>query len=137
MKNLSSPLSTCLQILFPQKHIAVHLLYGLSFSLSYLLPHPNGVSRNTLLVIEGVYIVLLCIFSLVLYLTRSELFLLPSSGWGALSLAVSGLFFLALSGFDWMDFQNPPILAVLIGGGVLLGKFIYTFRKVTHGETAL
>ena len=134
MKNLPASLSACLQALFPRKHIIVHLIYGFSFSLSYLLPHPNGVSKDTLLIIEGVYVVLLCVFSLILYLIRSELFLLPSSGWGALSHAVSGLFFLVLSYTDWLVFQNPPILAVSTGIGILLIKFVYTFKRVTQAE---
>ena len=134
MKNLPAPLSACLQALFPKKHIIVHLIYGFSFSLSYLLPHPNWVSKDTLLIIEGVYVVLLCVFSLILYLIRSELFLLPSSGWGALSHAVSGLFFLALSFTGWLVFQNPPILAVSTGIGILLIKFVYTFKRVTQTE---
>lgn len=134
MKNLPASLSACLQALFPRKHIIVHLIYGFSFSLSYLLPYPNWVSKDTLLIIEGVYVVLLCVFSLILYLIRSELFLLPSSGWGALSHAVSGLFFLALSFTDWLVFQNPPILAVSTGIGILLIKFVYTFKRVTQTE---
>ena len=101
VKNLSPPLSICLQTLFPRKHMIVHLIYG---------------------------------FSLILYLMRSELFLLPSSGWGALSHAVSGLFFMALSNIDWLIFQNPPILAVLTGLEILLIKFVYTFRKVSKEE---
>ena len=134
MKNLPASLSACLQALFPRKHIIVHLLYGFSFSLSYLLPHPNWVSKDTLLIIQGVYVVLLCVFSLILYLIRSELFLLPSSGWGALSHAVSGLFFLALSCTDWLVFQNPPILAVSTGIGILLIQFVYAFKRVTQAE---
>ncbi len=134
MKNLSPPLSTCLQVLFPRKHMIVHLIYGFSFSLSYLLPHPNWLSKDTLLIIQGIYVVLLCVFSLILYLIRSELFLLPSSGWGALSHSVSGLFFMALSNIDWLVFQNPPILAVLTGLEILLIKFVYTFRKVSQKE---
>ena len=135
MKNLPASLSACLQALFPRKHIIVHLIYGFSFSLSYLLPHPNWVSKDTLLIIEGVYVVLLCVFSLILYLIRSELFLLPSSGWGALSHAVSGLFFLVLSCTDWLIFQNPPILAVSTGIGILLIQFVYAFKRVTQSET--
>lgn len=134
MKNLPASLSACLQALFPRKHIIVHLIYGFSFSLSYLLPHPNWVSKDTLLIIQGVYVVLLCVFSLILYLIRSELFLLPSSGWGALSHAVSGLFFLALSCTDWLVFQNSPILAVSTGIGILLIQFVYTFKRVTQAE---
>ena len=130
MKNLPASLSACLQALFPRKHVIVHLIYGFSFSLSYLLPHPNWVSKDTLLIIQGVYV-----FSLILYLIRSELFLLPSSGWGALSHAVSGLFFLALSCTDWLVFQNPPILAVSTGIGILLIQFVYAFKRVTQSET--
>ena len=135
MKNLPASLSACLQALFPRKHVIVHLIYGFGFSLSYLLPHPNWVPKDTLLIIQGVYVVLLCVFSLILYLIRSELFFLPSSGWGALSHAVSGLFFLALSCTDWLVFQNPPILAVSTGIGILLIKFVYAFKRGTQAET--
>ena len=55
MKNLPAPLSACLQALFPRKHIIVHLIYGFSFSLSYLLPHPNWVSKEASKYKEGAH----------------------------------------------------------------------------------
>lgn len=130
MKNLSA----CLQTLFPKKHVAVQLFNGFCLSLAYLLPHPYWVSRDTLLVILGVYVALLCVLTLILYLTHSEILFLPSSGWVALSHAGSGLLFLALSGIDWLVFDNPPMLAILIGTGILLVQFVYTFIKIRQGE---
>ncbi len=82
------------------------------------------------MVIQGVCVVLLCIFTLALYLTHS----VDSGVWWALGYTVSGLFFLALSGIDWLAFDSPPILEVLIGSVVLLVKFICTFKRVTQGE---
>ena len=134
MKNLSASLSTCLQTLFPKNHVAVQLFNGFCLSLTYLLPHPYWVSRDTLLVIQGVYVALLCVLTLILYLTHSEILFLPSSGWVALSYAGSGLLFLALSGIDWLVFDNPPMLAILIGAGILLVQFVYTFIKIRQGE---
>ena len=61
MKNLSASLSTCLQTLLPKNHVALHLFWGLCLSLSHLLPHPDWLSKDTLLVIQGVCVVLLCI----------------------------------------------------------------------------
>ena len=130
MKNLSASLSACLQTLFPKNHVALHLFWGLCLSLSHLLPHPDWLSKDTLLVIQGVSVVLLCILTLALYLTHS----VDSGVWWALGYTVSGLFFLALSGIDWLVFDNPPMLAIPIGAGILLVQFVYTFIKIRQGE---
>lgn len=79
------------------------------------------------MVIQGVCVVLLCILTLA---THS----VDSGVWWALGYTVSGLFFLALSGIDWLAFDSPPILEVLIGSVILLVKFICTFKRVTQGE---
>ena len=132
MKNLSASLSTCLHTLFPKNHIALHLFWGLCLSLSHLLPHPDWLSKDTLLVIQGVCVVLLCILTLALYLTHS----VDSGVWWALGYTMSGLFFLALSGIDWLTFDSPPIVEVLIGSVILLVKFICAFKRVTQEGNA-
>ena len=51
-----------------------------------------------------------------------------------MSHAGFGLLFLAFSGIDWLVFDNPPMLAILIGTGILLVQFVYTFIKIRQGE---